>query len=255
MTHLLILALPLLLFVGLLVCIHVGRRYRHLPRDADSSAAVAPIVTTVLSLMGLVLGFSFANGATRLDSSRKAILDEANAIETAWTLIDVAEPELRPPMTDLFRRYVDARIRAYESYEERMGVAEYDREVERSAQVFRQLWAAGIASTPAHSVERSILLGALGRLRDTATTRSLAMNTHLPPAIHIFLFGIVLVGAVLVGSGLARTGRLVWFYQVVFAAVLSWTIFAILDMEYPRLGGFQLLRSADALLVELRRSM
>ncbi len=255
MTHLLLLALPALLFVAQLFCIHVGLRYPRLPHDGTYQAAVAPVVGTVLSLMGLVLAFSFANAATRLDTNRRAILEEANAIETAWLRIDVAQPEFRPLLSDVLRRYVDARIRAYETYEERMGLAEYDREVQQSSKLFQQLWSTAVAGTAPASVERVMFLNALSSMRDTATTRSLSMNTHLPPAIHVFLFGIVLVGALLVGGVLAQARRPLWFYRIVIAAVLSWTLYAIMDMEYPRLGAFQLLRNADALLLELRRSM
>ncbi len=254
MTHLLLLVMPVVLLLAQLVFIHLGQRYRRLAHDSASNAAVAPIVSTVLSLMGLVLAFSFANAATRLDANRKSILEEANAIEGAWKLIDVAEPDVRPQMSDLLRRYVDARIRAYETYEERVGIAEYDRELQVSAALFEQLWSVGIEGTH-DTVSRGLILNALSRLRDTATARSLTMNTHLPPAIHVFLFGIVLVGALLVGGALAGARRALWFYRIVIAAVLSWTLYAIMDMEYPRLGAFQLLRNADALLVELRKSM
>ena len=254
MTHELLLALPVLLLLAQLAFIQLGSRYRRLPHDSASNAAVAPVIGTVLSLMGLVLAFSFSNAATRLDASRKSILEEANAIETAWKLIDVAEPEARPRMGDLMRRYVDARVRAYETSEERVGVAEYDRQVLMSADLFEELWSTGVAGTH-DTVARGLLLNALSRLRDTATARSLTMNTHLPPAIYVFLFGIVLVGALLVGSVLAGARRVLWFYRIVIAAVLSWTLYAIMDMEYPRLGAFQLLRNADALLVDLRKSM
>ena len=255
MTHLLLLVLPALAFLVQLVFIHLGRRYRRLPLDAASNAAVAPVVTTVLSLMGLVLAFSFSNAATRLDANRKTILDEANAIETAWLQVDIAEAHYRPRLSDLLRRYVDARVRAYETYEERVGHDEYDREVQLSADTFRELWDAAVAGTPPSSVERSMFLNGLAAMRDKATARTLAMNTHLPPAIYVFLFGIVIVGAVLVGAALAQARQPLWFYRMVISAVLAWTLYAIMDMEYPRLGAFQLLRNADALLLELRKSL
>jgi hypothetical protein len=255
MTHLLLLVLPALAFLVQLACIQLGQRYRRLPHDSASNAAVAPIITTVLSLTGLVLAFSFANGATRLDANRRAILDEANAIETAWLQVAVAQPDFQPRLSELFRQYVDARIRAYQTLEERMGHAEYDREVLKSAAVFRDLWTTAVAGTEPRSVERSMSLQALSRMRDTATARTLAMNTHLPPAIFVFLYGIVIIGSVLVGTVIAQARQTLWFYRVVIAAVLSWTLFAIMDMEYPRLGAFQLLHNADALLVELRKSM
>jgi hypothetical protein len=254
MSHPVLLVLPALLFVAELLAIHVGYRYRRAPHDREANAAVAPVVSTVLSLMGLVLAFSFSNAAGRLDGNRKAILDEANAIETAWLRMDLALPEARPELGSLLKQYVDARVSAYHTFEELKDEARYRAEVEESAVIFRRLWAAALAGTPP-TPDRMLVLNALTSMRDTATARSLSMNTHLPPAIYMFLFGVVLIGGLLVGGVLAQAERPHWLYRVAMAAVFSWTIFSIMDMEYPRLGAFQLLQSADALLVELRKSM
>jgi hypothetical protein len=252
--HVLILALPCALFVAQLALMAVGSRYRRLPKDEGSNVAVAPVIGTILSLMGLVLAFSFSDGARRLDANRKAVLDEANAIEAVYLSIDLVTPPVRDRMRATFRAYVDARVRAYETYDDQMGYADYSREVQLSSDLFRELWTEALEGT-SDSPGRSIVLNALSAASSTATARTLAMNTHMPPAIVVFLLGIVLFGALLVGGVLAQARTSTVFYRIVFAAVLSWTAFAIFDMEYPRLGAFQLLRNADALLVELRRSM
>jgi hypothetical protein len=90
---------------------------------------------------------------------------------------------------------------------------------------------------------------------DGASAWTIAVSTHLPPAILAFLFGTVLIGSMLIGTMLACAGKRHWFYRLVIAAVLSSVVYAIVDMEYPRLGAFNLLKDADTLLVNLRRSM
>src|SRR5262249_10278753 len=87
------------------------------PNDSESNAGVGPAIGTVLALMGLVLAFSFSNAAGRLDASRKIILDEENAIETARFRIDVADKEAQPRLREFMRQYVDARIRASDAAE------------------------------------------------------------------------------------------------------------------------------------------
>ena len=118
MTNTLMVALAPVLFLSVLLMMEIGHRYRlasRLPNDSESNAGVSPAIGTVLALMGLVLAFSFSSAAGRLDASRKTILDEANAIETAWFRIDVANKETQPYLRELFRQYVDARIRAYDA--------------------------------------------------------------------------------------------------------------------------------------------
>jgi hypothetical protein len=54
---------------------------------------------------------------------------------------------------------------------------------------------------------------------------------------------------------LACAGSRHWFYRLVIAIVLSSIVYAIVDMEYPRFGAFNLLKDADSLMVNLRRSI
>ncbi len=51
----------------------------------------------------------------------------------------------------------------------------------------------------------------------------------------------------------ANTARR-WFYPVVFAAILSTTVYVIIDVEFPRVG-FIRVDAADRVLVDLRKSM
>jgi len=255
MANTLILALAPLLFLSVLLMIELGHRYlltSHLPHDPESMSVVIPAIGTVLALMGLVLAFSFSNASGRLDGSRKSILDEANAIETAWLRIDVADPKLQPRLRELFRQYVDARIQAYEV----TGFTEDRHQVEISVELLRKIWALAVEATQvSRPQDRILLLPAVNAMSDCASARTLSLSTHLPPVMFVFLFGTVLIGSVLIGTMLACAGSRQWFYRFVIAAVLSSIVFAIVDMEYPRLGAFNLLKDADAMFVSLRRFM
>ncbi len=92
-------------------------------------------------------------------------------------------------------------------------------------------------------------------MADCASARTISVATHIPPAILAFLFGTVLIGSMLIGTLLACAGRRHWFYRLVIAVVLSSVVYAIVDMEYPRLGAFNLLKNADSLLVNFRESI
>lgn len=255
MSRLVICSIPVVLFVAQMLLVSVGRRWRRAPHDTLSSAAIAPVVTAGLSLMGLILAFSFYDGARRLDANRKTILDEANALEAVYMSIDlVDDPSARLRLTETLRGYLDARISDYETYEQHMGLEEYDREVTASSSVFRELWAATMQGTPA-GANRTIILNALNTASSAAAARTLAMNTHLPVTVDLYLVGMVLVGALLIGTVLAEGNGSYWFYRVLFAATISCTLLAIIDMEYPRLAAPPVLQNADALLVELRTSI
>jgi hypothetical protein len=252
MTDSLLILLPLFLFLSVLIMIELGYRYAlaSTPPDDASNFKGSPVTTAVLSLMGLVLAFTYSNAAGRLEASRLSILDEVNAIETAWLRIDVAEPEAQPHLRQVVRNYLDTRIRAYEMFRE---PAEYRRQLESGAELRKELWALSVEATTA-SVNRTLLLTALNALSDTATTRTLSLGTHLPSSVLVCLIGIVLIGSMLIGTMLGGPDNRRWFDRVVIAIVLSLVVYTILDMEYPRVG-IKLLERSDAMLLELRKSI
>ena len=243
-----------LLFAGSLLMIELGYRYRlrwRLSADEGSSAGIGSVSATVLSLMGLVLAFSFSNAAGRLDASAKSILNEATAIESAWRRINLAEPEEQHRLKALFRDYVEARIHAYEALP---GLTEYERQSEIAEDLLSQIWPVAIEGTSV-TTNRTLLLTALDAVSDTAAVRKLSLQTHIPTMVLIFLFGIVLAGSLVVGTMLGNRGNRQWFYRLLFAAVLTSVVSVIVDLEYTRLGMFNLLKEADTMFIELRRLM
>ena len=68
----------------------------------------------MFALLGLLLGFSFSGGTSRLDTRRKLIVQEANAIEAAYLRLDQLQAADQPEMRRLFRQYLDARLGVYE---------------------------------------------------------------------------------------------------------------------------------------------
>jgi hypothetical protein len=251
MTRWVFLSATIPLFAAALLMIELGYRYRLrwlVHPDQGSNAGIGAVGTTVLTLMGLVLAFSFSNAAERLDASRKSILDEITAIESAWHRIDLTEPQARDRLRVLFREYVEARVRAYEALPD---LTEYQRQSEIAADVLNKTWPAAIEGSSI-TVNRLLLLTALNAVSDAAEARSLYLHTHIPAMVLLFLFGIVLVGSLIVGTLLGDVGHRQWFYRLVTAAVLTSVINVIVDMEYPQVGMFNLLKEPDTMFVSLR---
>lgn len=224
--------------------------WKHVP-SATMDKALLPATASVLPLIALVLALSFSDAASRLDASRKTILDEVNAIGSVWRGIDIAAPDARPRLADLIRRYTDARIRAYQALPD---MAAYEREVAAGNAFRDEVSKLATAATP-DSPKGAFLLAAIDKVDDTATARALSLRIHLPQLALGYLFGIVLVGALIVGMALAATGSRQWFHRTIVALVMTMIVYVIVDLEFPRVGPFQLLAPADALLLELRKSM
>ena len=99
-----------------------------------------------------------------------------------------------------------------------------------------------------------LLLPALNEMIDITTTRLVATQNHPPLAIFLLLGGLCLIGALLVGYGTSPSKDRGWFHPVIFAAILSLTVYVIVDIEFPRLGLIRV-DEADQVLVDLQKSM
>src|SRR4051812_14363141 len=95
------------------------------------------IQAAVFALLGLLLGFTFANGISHLDQRRQLIVQESNAIGTAYLRLDLLSANQQPEMRHLFRQYLDSRL---EMYEKLPDLKAADIELEHSTRLQQQIW-------------------------------------------------------------------------------------------------------------------
>jgi hypothetical protein len=220
-------------------------------RATDGEGAFGIIDGAVFGLLGLLIAFTFSGAAGRFDERRKLIVDEANAIGTAYLRIDLVSPAHQAGLRETMRRYLDARLAAYRALPD---LAAARVQLVRSQQLQTQLWqqaVAAVADTPSSAV---LLMPALNEVFDIATTRSMATQIHPPRVIFVLLFAFALLSALIAGHASAGSGGRHWLHSGVFAFVLAGAVYVIIDMEYPRLG-FIRVDAFDQALVDVRDSM
>jgi hypothetical protein len=209
-------------------------------------------VAWVFALLGLLFAFAFHGAWGRFDLRRQLIVEEANTISTAWLRIDLLPEEAQPPMRDLFRRYLDSRL---ETYRKIPDMAAVEAELERTAQVQREIWSATIAAEKERGqVIVMGLLPLLNQMFDIVTTRTVAAKTHPPALIFLMLGFLSCAAAFFAGHGMAGKSGDGWIYSLGFAVILAATLYVIMDLEYPRLGMIRI-DVYDEVLIDLRREM
>jgi hypothetical protein len=88
---------------------------------------------------------------------------------------------------------------------------------------------------------------------DITGTRENSFNLHPPAVIFLLLFILSGGSAFLAGYGMTTTKRS-WLYTVAFAFTVTPTVYATLEIEYPRQGLIRLTHTDDT-LIHLRDSM
>jgi hypothetical protein len=225
----------------------LGRR-----RAAGKAGATAPLAGTVFALFGLLMAFTFSGAAERFDQRRALIVQEANAIGTAWLRLDLLPAETQPALRDQFRRYVDLRIAVYRTLPD---IEAARAELGRADALQREIWTAAISAVSAtpNPAVTSLVMPALNEMIDLTTTRTVAAQTHPPRVVFTLLYILLLVSALLLGFDQSEHPRPM-LHTTAFTIIMAISIFVILNLEYPRLG-FIGLDAADQLLVDVRRSM
>ncbi len=235
------------LFVGMLLCLEAGFRIGHYlsQRNEYAHEGTGTIGAAVFALLGLLLGFTFANGISHLDRRRELIVREANAT----TPLDLLQQQSR----GLFREYLDTRLLVYEKLP---NLDAADHELARAAQLQQQIWTKAVAaglSDPSQHVAR-LLLPALNDMIDVTTSRTIALHTHLPPLIFGLSIVVALLSGLLAGYDMAKRKRRSWLHMMLYAIVIALTVFTFLDLDYPRFGLIRL-NAADSALIQLRDSI
>lgn len=245
--------LAVALFAATLICLEVGRRLAaRVANDSEQGRAGFGVVEgAVFALLGLLVAFSFSGASSRFDERRKLIVEEVNAVGTAWLRIDLLPPEVQAPMRADFRSYLDARLAIYRAVPD---LEKVTADMQRAEALQRKIWSQAVASTSSSPPAATLLLSALNQMFDIASTRMAATLMHPPLVVFILLFGFSLLGALLAGYAMAGATANRWLHSVTFAFALSGAVYVIIDMEYPRLG-FIRIHAFDQLLVDLRQSM
>jgi hypothetical protein len=244
------------LFLGMLACLEAGYRigWRSSKRHAElAHEGVGAIEAAVFALLGLLLGFSFAGGTSRLDARRQLIVQEANAIGTVYLRLDFLPATDQSEMRRLMREYVDARLRVYDKLADPKAAED---ELAQAGQLQRKIWSSATSASlrdPTQSVAR-LLLPPLNEMIDVTTARTIALYTHLPPLIFTLLIVVALLSSLLAGFAMSKRMSRSWLHMLLYAAVVSTTIYAVLDLDNPRFGWIHL-SAADNALIQVRDSI
>jgi hypothetical protein len=227
------------LFVGMLILLLVGRWIgaKHMASDPKGArTGTGTIEAAVFALLGLLIAFTFSGAVSRFDNRRHLIVEEANAIGTAYLRLDLLPAGAQSALRQDFRRYVEHRLEVFRKLsDERAARAE----TAVATTLQGKIWSQAVAASQAQGATPSapmLLLPALNQMIDITTTRTMALQLHPPLIIFGMLFLVALASALLAGYAMAGGKDRKWLHVIAFALVIALTVYVILDIEFPRLG-------------------
>lgn len=246
--------IALFLFLVLLLANELGFRIgRARSRRSDEGARTQTngIQASMLGLLALLLGFSFSMASGRYDQRSAAVVDEANAIGTAWLrtelLMEPAQGDARAILAEYVRTRAGSARLDLSRREERLD------SLRRATEIHTRLWHVAVQATeldprPATS---GLFVQATNQLIDSYGSRDSALRRHVPPVVLWLLFSAFVVAGATLGyaGGLAGSRPLV--ATIAMLLLLSLVIGLTIDLDRPRRGLVQVDQSALHDLVEV----
>jgi hypothetical protein len=240
----------LLLFPAMIALLQLGRRLR---RTHGISASNSAIEGALFALFGLLLAFTFSGAVSRYDEHRKLIVQEANDIGTAYLRLDLLATAAQPALRETFRTYVDIRAHRFDEMPDSPQSIEAAHQTER---LQSEIWSKTVSATSqpgANPDATKLVLPAVNDMFDITATRKNAFNMHPPVIIFVLLFLLSGGCAFMAGYGMdSATPN--WLYALALAFTVTLTIYATLEVEFPR-RGFIHLTTQNAVFADLRSSM
>ena len=241
--------LPGLVLFALLVLAHevgfrVARR-RGARADEGERSETSTLQGGMLGLLGLLLAFTFAIASQRFDTRKQLVLDEANAIGTAY-LRATAVPG-GEEVADLLRRYVDVRLEGAASAGNPQG---FRRAVTESERLHAAMWSRAAALARANPDPlRTLLLPALNEVIDLHEKRLTAMRNHVPTIILVLLLMVSVLTMASLGHAAGVSGGRSMSTALTFAMLVTLVIMVVVDLDRPERG---LIRVSQQSLQTLR---
>ena len=243
-------AICLVVALLMLLSCEVGFRFGMRARSRqhkEAPGSLGSIVAGLLGMLAFVLAFTFSMAAGQFDTRKKNVLDEANAVGTAYLRTDLVDSSFGAPMRGLLRQYVDVRLQAASG-------GDLDAAIARSVEIHGRLWRhAAEAARASPNTNSALLVQSVNELIDLHEKRLTgALHNRIPDTVWLALVMITALTMVTMGVQVGLTGkrRLVAVLPLSLAFAVLVTL--VVDLNRPQ-GG--LIKVGQQAMIELQRSM
>jgi len=224
----------------------LGERARK-TRDKDAMVSLGPMVGGLMGMLAFVLAITFSMAASQFDLRKQNVIDDANAIGTAYLRADMLDEQVATELKKLLREYVDIRLEAVSGGDMAAILA-------RSVEIHGLLWkkVSSIART-APSINASLNIQSINDLIDMHGKRVTAgLYNRIPYSVWLALLAISALAMMTMGIQVGLTGkrRLVAVIPMLMAFAVLVTL--VVDLNRPQKG---LITVGQYAMLDLQSSM
>ena len=203
-------------------------------KDEARRSQIGGVQGAILGLLGLLLGFTFSMAVNRYETRRAMVLKEANAVGTAWLRAGLLPEAQRTAAKELFRRFVETRLKFQKVSDDPAQLAEGLR---LSAEIENQLWQhAETAAKAAPTPITATFINALNEMIDTDAERIDASRNRIPEAVWLLLVLVAASGCLTSAYGSGAQGARSGFTSALLPLLITIVIIFIFELLHTHQG-------------------
>ena len=219
-------------FVALWVAAEIGDTLskRVGPLKEEDRGDFGIVLGATLTLLALLIGFSFSMAVSRYDQRKNFEEAEANAIGTEYVRADLLPAGDAAEVRKLLRKYLDQRLLFYTTRNQQT-LAKIDAD---TAELQKELWAAvlpGAAAQPTPPL--ALVVSGMNDVLNSQGYTQAAWWNRIPRSAWVLMVAIALGCNVLIGYGARRTDQRIF---LIVPIAVSISFFLIADIDSPRRG-------------------
>ncbi len=201
-----------------------------------------------LAMLAFLLAFVVSIAVSRYDTRRQLVVEEANAIHTAYLRAGYLPDPYPGEIRSILQQYVDVRLEAAQNPSVNPADAK-----SQSEQLQNQLWSkteAVVKENPGRD-EISAYIEAVNEVINVGLTRStIALYSRLPPAMVLGMYLVTALTMMIAGFQISNTEKRNIVGIVVMIAIFTVVIMLIIDLDRPQEG---LLQVSQQAMIDLQR--
>jgi hypothetical protein len=200
-------------------------------RGKDEGSNESYIVSAVLGLLALLLGFTFSLAIERFEIRRELVVQDANAIGTAYLRVQLLDEPHKTRLSDLLVAYTDNRIALAKVPAGQGGAM-----LAWDDKLLTDIWSATAAAFDSvrTTAFANALLESMNAMIDLDSARRAARQAHVPSEVFVLLLIYVIGTAGVLGYVLGK-GRS-RFAAAFLLLLLSLSFLLIIDIDRATSG-------------------
>jgi len=241
----------LLLFAAMVGACECGVRLRRRMRESGAAEAADKqaenyVFSGMFGLLALLVAFTFGMALNRFDVRRDLVVQEANALGTAYLRTAILDDA--GALRGMMRRYGQARLTFGLN-----GGAEGRAAEQRAEQLEPMIWAEAVRLIRPNRQTGTPLfvMGPINETFDAATARRTALAARIPGDVLATLVIYMVMSAALLGSAVVKARRGLRILTYALFALFALAFGVILDLDEPRKGPIRVPQAAMAETVRM----